>query len=64
MTGDDYQKGLMEGRLTALEKGHNELADELKEVVKSMKYMERVLWMLIGAGVFINVWPAIQALLS
>lgn len=61
---DEYDKGLMAGRLQALEKDMRNLSHDMQEIVKTIKYMERVLWMLIGAGVFLNVWPAVKALLG
>lgn len=61
---DDYDKGLMQGRINALEKNVTDLTRELTEVVKTIKYMEKILWMLIGAGVFLQVWPAFQAIMS
>ena len=58
-----YEEGKRDGRISALERIVESHERELTELTKQMRYVERMFWMLIGAGVFIQVWPAIQKVL-
>jgi hypothetical protein len=65
MTDDseDYRRGLLEGRMSALEDRHSKTEGRVDVIDGRVTAQERITYSLIGALVFIQVWPTIEGLM-
>lgn len=52
-----YQEGLLEGRLQAYSDILTKHEERLNSHSRRLRSMERVVWGVMGATVFIQVWP-------
>ena len=57
---EEFRRGLLEGRLSALEDRHNRTEGRVDNHEKRLSAQERITYALLGALAFINVWPTIQ----
>lgn len=55
-----YQEGLLEGRLQAYSDVLRQHQERLNSHSKRLRAMERVVWGVMGATVFIQVWPVLS----
>jgi len=68
MAKEDYEAGLMQGQINAIEKM---VADEKTVTNKRLddhdgrfKYIERILWMMVGMWLFMRVLPDIKGVIG
>jgi len=59
-----YEDGIREGRLRALEVAREEHASLLDKHNQRLTAQERITYSLIGALVFVQIWPSLQEFLS
>lgn len=62
MQEHDYEAGLRDGRIQALEKITAEHHDRLNQHSERFRVIERIMWGLIGAYVFVQFVPALKKL--
>lgn len=55
-----YEDGLLEGRLAALERMTIEHKGRLDNHATRLRAMERILWVLLGAYLLVQMYPALQ----
>ncbi len=52
---DDYRIGRIVARQEAQEKVLDKMTDDLKEVTTALRSIQKLFWMVIGAGVLLQV---------
>ena len=60
----DYDDGLRDGQIQALEKITAQHHDRLNDHSDRLRVLERIAWILVGVIGFIQVWPALEKLLT
>ncbi len=58
----DYEDGLRDGQIAALEEVASSHKDRLDNHANRLRTLERVIWMLAGVIAFVNLWPQLQSL--
>jgi hypothetical protein len=61
---EEYRRGLLEGRMSALEDRHNRTEGRVDNHEKRLSAQERITYALLGALALIQVWPTVQKLLQ
>ena len=61
---EDYRRGLIEGRLSALEDRYTKTEGRVDNHEQRLSAQERVMWGVLGAFIFMQVWPTIKAVLA
>ena len=61
---EDYRRGLIEGRLSALEDRHSEHKTRLDNHESRITAQERVMWGVLGAFILMEILPTVSEFLS
>lgn len=64
MTDNDYESGLRDGRIKALEEMINHHDNRISNIESSVKLLEKVAYSVLGAVSIITIIPEIKLLLS
>lgn len=62
MTEHDYEAGLRDGKISALEKLHAKHEERISKLEETLKLQEKVTWGLIGAIGLVQFLPKLEAL--
>jgi len=68
MSQEDFDKGLMQGQINAIEKmfveQKNQTNKRLDEHDSRFKYIERILWIMVGMWMFIKLIPELKGIVG
>lgn len=61
---DAYRRGLIEGRMSAMEDRHTKLEGRIDGHEQRLTAQERITFAMLGAFALIQVWPTISRMLG
>ncbi len=64
MTRKTYEQGVADGKIEALEKIQGKHEQRLNHHSERLRITERILYAVIGVGVFMQLYPSLQKLFN